>query len=121
MQNYDTGVVVPLGSFRRKGSVRKAAPHRLAMVWAHSDVDAFLAELKSAGVLAVPLDPSDTADFLAVCGVPSLVVVDADQLDDRPVLDSIAAICERSGGLEVAVVSGSRSRSLALAKPRASA
>jgi hypothetical protein len=91
------------------------------MVWAHSDVDAFLTELESAGVLAVPLDPSDTSDFLAVCGVPSLVVVDADQLDDPPVLAGIAAIRERSGELEVAVVFGFYSRSFDLPRSRASA
>ena len=74
------------GAALPSGIVREASdPERLVIVWARRDVTRLIDALGNKGHLVLCLNVDETEDLVEIAGAPSLIVVEADLLDESTV------------------------------------
>lgn len=91
------------------GIIREAAgPEQLVLVWGRGGLDALMAGLLAAGHLPLLLTPVETPEMIEVSGAPSLLLVEADLLDDLTI-EVLGVVRAMSPQTRVCVLAGSTS------------
>lgn len=89
-----------------QGVVREATPpERLVVIWGEGDHTVLLDRLHETGHIALVLEPEETEELVEVTGPPSMLLVEADRLDERSV-QLLTEVRSLSRNLRTCVLAG---------------
>lgn len=91
------------------GIIREASgPEQVVLVWGTGGLEALTTALLGAGLVLLVLTPAETPQMIEVAGAPSLLLIDADLLDEDNA-DLLRVVREMAPQTRVCVLAGAQS------------